>query len=155
MSRGGGVYLFANQKGCDGGRLYFDGCCLICVNGELVAQGSQFSVYDVEVVTATIDINDVYVHRQGGKAFQEQCSQHHIKPFPMIDISNQFSVLVSNSSSVTDIRGNLHSLLCRCPFCHVTPVMQIIKYHSPEEECVLGPACWLWDYLRRSNAAGQ
>lgn len=21
-------------------------------------------------------------------------------------------------------------------------------YHSPEEEIALGPACWLWDYLR-------
>ena len=21
--------------------------------------------------------------------------------------------------------------------------------HTPEEECGMGPACWLWDYLRR------
>jgi NAD+ synthase (glutamine-hydrolysing) len=28
------------------------------------------------------------------------------------------------------------------------------RYHSPEEEIALGPACWLWDYLRRSRAAG-
>jgi NAD+ synthase (glutamine-hydrolysing) len=27
-------------------------------------------------------------------------------------------------------------------------------YHSPEEEIALGPACWLWDYLRRSKTAG-
>jgi NAD+ synthase (glutamine-hydrolysing) len=26
--------------------------------------------------------------------------------------------------------------------------------HTPEEECCLGPACWLWDYLRRSGASG-
>ncbi len=26
--------------------------------------------------------------------------------------------------------------------------------HEPEEEIALGPACWLWDYLRRSGAAG-
>ncbi len=39
----------ANQQGCDGGRLYYDGCSSVCVNGELMAQGSQFSVYDVEV----------------------------------------------------------------------------------------------------------
>ena len=45
----GGVYLYANQQGCDGGRLYFDGCACIAVNGELVAQGSQFSIRDVEV----------------------------------------------------------------------------------------------------------
>ena len=27
--------------------------------------------------------------------------------------------------------------------------------HLPEEEIALGPACWLWDYLRRSGAAGM
>lgn len=28
------------------------------------------------------------------------------------------------------------------------------QYHAPEEEIALGPAAWLWDYLRRSGAAG-
>lgn len=28
------------------------------------------------------------------------------------------------------------------------------RYHLPEEEIALGPACWLWDFLRRSKAAG-
>ena len=27
-------------------------------------------------------------------------------------------------------------------------------YHTPEEEILLGPACWLWDYLRRSGQGG-
>lgn len=31
---------------------------------------------------------------------------------------------------------------------------QLPKYHTPEEEIALGPACWLWDYLRRSKTAG-
>ena len=43
----GGVYLYANQQGCDGGRLYFDGTAMIAINGEIVAQGSQFSLDDV------------------------------------------------------------------------------------------------------------
>ena len=30
--------MYANQQGCDGSRLYFDGCALIMVNGEVVAQ---------------------------------------------------------------------------------------------------------------------
>lgn len=53
------MYLYANQKGCDGGRLYFDGCACIAVNGEFVAQGAQFSLAEVEVVTATVDLDDV------------------------------------------------------------------------------------------------
>jgi hypothetical protein len=27
-----------------------------------------------------------------------------------------------------------------------------LRLHTPEEECGMGPACWLWDYLRRSGA---
>jgi hypothetical protein len=30
----------------------------------------------------------------------------------------------------------------------------IPQFHCPEEEIALGPACWLWDYLRRSGAGG-
>ncbi|CAI7786444.1 unnamed protein product, partial [Closterium sp. NIES-53] len=56
-SKAGGVYLYANQKGCDGGRLYYDGCAMVVVNGQVVAQGSQFSLADVEVVTATVDLD--------------------------------------------------------------------------------------------------
>lgn len=43
----GGIYLYANQKGCDGDRLYFDGCAMVAINGDMVAQGAQFSLEDV------------------------------------------------------------------------------------------------------------
>ena len=36
---------------------------MIAVNGKIIAQGSQFSLNDVEVVTATIDLEDVRSHR--------------------------------------------------------------------------------------------
>lgn len=45
--KSGGIYLYANQQGCDGDRLYYDGCAMILVNGDVVAQGSQFSLNDV------------------------------------------------------------------------------------------------------------
>lgn len=53
----GGVYLYANQQGCDGERLYYDGSSLIAINGDVVAQGSQFSLNDV-VSIISIDINN-------------------------------------------------------------------------------------------------
>jgi NAD+ synthase (glutamine-hydrolysing) len=49
----------ANQQGCDGGRLYYDGCASCYLNGEMVSQGSQFSVRDVEVVTAVMDLEEI------------------------------------------------------------------------------------------------
>ena len=57
------MYLYANQQGCDGDRLYYDGCAMIALNGRIIAQGSQFSFADIEVAAATIDIEDVRVHR--------------------------------------------------------------------------------------------
>lgn len=36
------------------------------------------------------------------------------------------------------------------------PLSQPIEYTipTPEEEILYGPACWLWDYLRRSGQGG-
>ena len=44
----------------------------------------------------------------------------------------------------------------RLPLENQTVSAKVIEwiYHSPEEEICLGPACWLWDYLRRSRQGG-
>jgi NAD+ synthase (glutamine-hydrolysing) len=39
VSKGGGAYLYSNHIGCDGGRVYFDGCAMVCLNGQVLAQG--------------------------------------------------------------------------------------------------------------------
>ena len=57
------MYLYANQKGCDGDRMFYDGSALIVINGKVIAQGSQFSLADVEVVTATVDLEEVRSYR--------------------------------------------------------------------------------------------
>jgi len=38
-----------------------DGCACVVVNGDVVAQGSQFSLKDVEVVVAQIDLDLVCI----------------------------------------------------------------------------------------------
>lgn len=43
-AKAGGVYVYANQRGGDGGRLYYDGCACVFSNGSMVAQGSQFGL---------------------------------------------------------------------------------------------------------------
>lgn len=45
--------MYANQRGCDGDRVYYDGCAMVAINGDIVAQGTQFSLNDV----VRMDIN--------------------------------------------------------------------------------------------------
>lgn len=128
--KGGGVYVYANQQGCDGGRLYFDGCALIAVNGEVVAQGSQFSPRDVEVITATVDLEEVRSYRAAIGSRQVQASAAPAVPRVVVDFD-----------------------LTHAPDRAPSPPIDV-HYHTPEEEIAFGPACWLWDYLRRSGLAG-
>ncbi|KAL0372927.1 UNVERIFIED_CONTAM: Glutamine-dependent NAD(+) synthetase [Sesamum calycinum] len=128
----GGVYVYSNQQGCDGGRLYYDGCACIVVNGDVVAQGSQFSLKDVEMVVAQVDLDAVASLRGSISSFQEQasCKPKVSSVAVPYKLCQPFKLQMSLSSPLK------------------------IQYHSPEEEIAFGPGCWLWDYLRRSGASG-
>jgi NAD+ synthase (glutamine-hydrolysing) len=136
--KSGGVYLYANQRGCDGGHLYYDGCACIAVNGDIVAQGKPFDVCDVEVVTATIDLDVVQSHRS---AFQSMCTQAaSVTRIPVVSLPVKLCTsdgLVLKRSKLVDLKSKSN-----------------VAKHTPEEEISLGPACWLWDHLRRSGASG-
>ncbi|KAF0524580.1 glutamine-dependent NAD synthetase with GAT domain-containing protein [Gigaspora margarita] len=132
--KSGGVYLYSNQQGCDGDRLYYDGCALIAINGRIIAQGSQFSLKDVEVITATIDIEDVRTHRGMSSRGMQAVNT---------DSYQRIEVPIALSSEKIN----------RKP--HFSPTKPIQEhYHTPEQEIAFGPACWLWDYLRRSKTSG-
>jgi NAD+ synthase (glutamine-hydrolysing) len=125
----GGIYLYANQQGCDGDRLYYDGCAMIIVNGKVVAQGSQFSLNDVEVVTATVDLEEVRSFRCSPSRGLQAASA---PPYQRFEVDMRLS---KKAEDVDPVIG---------------PSEEIeLRYHLPEEEIALGPACWLWDYLRR------
>lgn len=130
----GGVYVYSNQRGCDGGRLYYDGCALIVCNGQVLAQACQFSLKEVEVITATVNLDDVRSYRASSSSRMEQSSG--VQRLPMVDAPFQLGTPGANylTSPPTQPRP--------------------LKIHTPEEECALGPACWLWDYLRRSGSIG-
>ncbi|CAI5756746.1 unnamed protein product [Candida verbasci] len=131
----GGIYLYSNQKGCDGDRLYYDGCASIIKNGKMVAQGSQFSLKDVEVITATVDLDDVRSYRNQKSAHMQSVNLKDHYRIVYVDIELSPSEHVFNPT--------------------IIPTKPIpIKYHLPEEEIAFGPACWLWDYLRRSKCGG-
>ncbi|KAI3915942.1 hypothetical protein MKW98_004383 [Papaver atlanticum] len=128
----GGVYMYSNHQGCDGARLYYDGCSCVVVNGDVVAQGSQFSLKDVEVLVAQVDLDAVASLRGSISSFQEQAS---------------CKTKVSSITAPYKLCQSFNPrLLLSSPL--------KIKYHSPEEEIAFGPGCWMWDYLRRSGASG-
>jgi len=132
-SKCGGCYMYSNVQGCDGGRLYYDGSSLICINGNLVAQASQFSLKEIEVVTAVVDLSDIRNYRQASSSFQTQAST---APEVLSIDATSFELCPKTSSLLRSSK--------------VIPV----HIHKPEEECALGPACWLWDYMVRSGASG-
>lgn len=129
----GGVYLYANQQGCDGDRLYYDGACMIAMNGQILARGTQFSLNDVEVVTATVDLEAVRAHRKSSSR-SHQAAQSPPYERLRIDMRLDGGLGIRVGEDETSEKG--------------------MTYHTPEEEIALGPACWLWDYLRRSRTQG-
>ncbi|KAF2874616.1 NAD+ synthetase [Massariosphaeria phaeospora] len=132
--KNGGVYLYANQQGCDGDRLYYDGCAMILINGDVVAQGSQFSLRDVEVITAVVDLEEVrsyrYAPARGLQALTAPVYERIETDFELSDDADEYKPSIIPSERKT------------------------VHFHTPEEEIAMGPACWLWDYLRRSKQAG-
>ena len=141
--KSGGVYMYANQQGCDGGRLYYDGCSMVFVNGDIVAQGTQFSVADIEVIIADVDIEAVRSYRG---AISSRCSQA-ASSIAIPRVKAEFML-----SGVTYINAQQQRVFFVPP--PSPAMMHGPRYHTKEEEICLGPACWLWDYLRRSGASG-
>ncbi len=127
----GGIYLYANQQGCDGGRLYFDGGATVVVNGDVVASSSQFALQDVEVITADVDLERVRSRRAARPSRMRQSAEQAAYPVVHADIE---------LSRAADGRA---------PSPAHEPALL-----APEQEIALGPACWLWDYLRRAGGGG-
>lgn len=104
---------------------------MIALNGKIVAQGKNFSLQDVEVITATIDLSDVNTYRGALHTFQFQGAKAEKYPRIILD-----EYLCTDNPHLTANQ----------------PVP--LKAVAAEEEISLGPACWLWDYLRRSGMSG-
>ena len=134
----GGIYVYSNQRGCSGDRLYYDGCAMIIVNGRLLAQGSQFSLNDVETITANVDLEDVRSFRVSHSRNIQAAKQ---EPYPRVQADIRLG-----RPGIENINGFNRIL---------TPTSDIpVRYHSPAEEIQFAPALWMWDYLRRSRQAG-
>jgi NAD+ synthase (glutamine-hydrolysing) len=129
----GGIYLYANLMGCDGERVYYDGCAMIAMNGEIYARTPQFSMKEVEIASATLDLDDVRVYRGASASWSQQATA---------------------SISYPRIQAIMNAPMRRASDRYSTSPVLMYKELGVEEEIALGPACWLWDYLRRSGASG-
>uniref|UniRef100_A0A8P0PF07 Glutamine-dependent NAD(+) synthetase n=1 Tax=Canis lupus familiaris TaxID=9615 RepID=A0A8P0PF07_CANLF len=85
-----------------------------------------------EVLTATLDLEDVRSYR--AEISSRNLAASRVSPYPRVKVD--------------------FALSCREDL--LEPPSEPVEwmYHSPAEEISLGPACWLWDFLRRSRQAG-
>lgn len=92
---------------------------MIAVNGRIVAQGSQFSLNDVEVVSATIDIEDVRAHRaKSSRNMQAAASERYYRvEVPFALTSGKFDEV--REEDMVGLIG--------------TKALDV-RYHTPEEE---------------------
>jgi len=98
-----------------------------------VARTAQFSVEEVEVASAVIDLEEIRIYRNLIRS-RNVCGASAPR-YPRIDLD--FSLSEPSED-----------------FCLPRSPSFTMSYHTPEEEIALGPACWLWDYLRRSGQGG-
>jgi NAD+ synthase (glutamine-hydrolysing) len=127
----GGIYVYSNQNGCDGTRLFFDGSCMIVLNGKLLKQGSFFSLNTVEVITAKINVNDIRTFRQGSASLQQQTA----------NLTTSVDTILVDFSACIVLEESDEPIL--------DPVIP-----DPREEIIVGPACYLWDYVSISYTGG-
>ena len=137
-SKNGGAYMYSNLLGCEGNRLVFDGNSMIYKNGKLLAVGEHLSFNEVEVVTASINLDDVRAYRSAIVSRGIQADRRDVMaPRIMVeDYVPGFRLTCCTSTSNDESP--------------VIPVPALVD----EEEMGLGLSRYMWDYLCRSTAGG-
>lgn len=97
---------------------------MIIINGEIVAQASQFGTKDVETITATVDLEEVRAFRFAPSRNQQAVSAPSYRRI-------ETSFRLSKPDSELSVYAPL------------SPKIQP-KLYKPEEEIAYGPGSWLW-----------
>jgi NAD+ synthase (glutamine-hydrolysing) len=158
--RSGGAYVYCNMKGCDGERLYFDGGSFIGINGQITSMEERFNLIDVQILTQTINLDEITDYRLRGASIQMQSSKVekitvipvdiNVKSSNIINRSNKnINKIISNNFLPIPHRNNKETSLLKGKYLLITDI-------SDKEiaEVCEASACWLWDYLKRSPAFG-
>jgi NAD+ synthase (glutamine-hydrolysing) len=127
----------AQTTGIDGdARVLHDGSSMVIQNGEVLAQGSQFSLAPVEVTVATVDIEKVRSYRSSISRNVQAAAQ---PDFPRVECD----------------------LVLSCPTEEIWLSDQLeisqpieLRIMDPMEEIYMSTSVYLWQYLTRTNSAG-
>lgn len=111
--------------------MLFDGSSMVLVNGEVVAQASQFSLQHVEVTIATVDVEAVRTFRGSHSRGLQAASQPE---FPRIE---------------SDLKlGRDAEEIYLSDTLELAKPMELKILDAPEE-IYMAEAAWLFGYLRR------
>lgn len=133
----GGIYIYSNMTGVDGeARQMFDGSSMIILNGKVLAQSSQFSLKRVEVITATVDLEEVRSYRSSISRNLQAAAQPE---YPRIEAGLRLSRPVDEIF----LSGGM-------------PISKEIDIQvlDPMAEIWKSTGVWLWQYLTITNSAG-
>lgn len=122
-------------------------------------QGLQFTLNEVEVTTATVDLDDVRSFR--GACLSRGMQTVSAAPYPRVHVAASITCPPSLSLPVTQplsVKYLMPEEEVRQVAMATAPPSLTVPSLSPSlplpPPCSLGPPCWLWDYLRRSGLAG-
>nr|XP_012145464.1 PREDICTED: probable glutamine-dependent NAD(+) synthetase isoform X2 [Megachile rotundata] len=143
--KSGGCYMFSNLRGCDGSRVYFNGGSSITLNGQILNRGKEFALNEVSVTVATFDLEDIRSYRNSIRSRTHLAAKSPSYPRVKVDFALTSENLISTPPD-RPINVDVG------PYENDNITGKMV--YSPEEEIAMAPACWLWDYLRRSCQGG-
>ena len=150
-SRNGGIYMYANQLGCDGGGLVFDGDAMIYQNGDLLVQGKHLSFHEVEMVMTTVNIDTVRTFRAAAVSRNIQAVQKDI------DVPRVYINSIAGLETFDFVKENMDNIDNKytAPISSVSNSVYMPGEKMTEmEELCLAIARYLWDYLILSSIGG-
>ncbi|KAI0444889.1 NAD+ synthase [Xylaria telfairii] len=133
----GGCYVYANATGVDGeARMMFDGSSMILLNGKVLEQGNQFSLEPVEVITATINLEEIRSFRSSIARNVQAAAQ---MDYPRVE----FDVRLSRSAEDIYLSDSLQFSRAK-----------ELRILDPMPEIWMATSVYLWQYLVRTSSAG-
>jgi NAD+ synthase (glutamine-hydrolysing) len=138
-SRAFGVtYLYSNLLGNEAGRVIYDGGALIASGGKLLAEGPRFSLANFCVTTAVADIDATRMSQARTASFMPDIKQSQVR-----------AVHAENAQKIFAGDGDAALTDKECPIAEWESCA-----HVKEEEFTRAVTLGLFDYLRKSRAAG-